>query len=251
MSRLAMVTGGAQGIGAEICRRLVADGMRVVVTDIQGDAAQVVAGQLPGAGHDSAQMDVSSETSVESAFARVEDKHGPVSVLVCNAGILILHDGQRLPIAQTSLDEWERTHAINTRGTFLCARAFLRSRTITPVPHGRIITFSSCAAQLGGYRSSAAYISSKSAILGFTKALARESAGFGITVNGIAPGLIDTAMLRMSMPPGQEAAATVAIPLGRLGETSDIAAVVSFLVSEQAAYVTGTMNDVNGGYRMQ
>lgn len=249
MSRLALVTGGGQGIGAEICRRLAADGMRVAVADINGDNACTVARSLPGSGHSDWQVDVSAEAQVDSSFSSIEAQHGPVAALVCNAGILILHDGQRLPIAEMGLDEWERTHAVNTRGTFLCARAFLRARTLRPTPHGRIITFSSCAAQLGGYRSSAAYISSKSAILGLTKALAREAAPLQITANGISPGPTDTAMMRMSEDQAKQLAAN--IPLGRMGQTADIAAFVSFLVSEEAAYVTGTMNDVNGGYRMQ
>ena len=210
-----------------------------------------MAQSLPGKGHSSWKMDVSSEDEVDGTFASIEDKYGPVAVLICNAGILILHNGQRLPIAETSLSEWERTHAVNTRGTFLCARAYLKARIGTPTPHGRIITFSSCAAQLGGYRSSSAYISSKSAILGFTRALAREAAPLGITVNGVAPGMIDTALMRQSIAPGQEKQAAANVPLGRLGETWEIAAVVSFLVSEAASYITGTMNDVNGGYRMQ
>lgn len=251
MNRLALVTGGAQGIGAEICRRLAADGMRVAVTDLNVDQARQVAQSLRGDGHSAWRMDVSDEQEVDAVFARIEAEHGPVAVLVCNAGLLILHDGQRLPIAETSLGEWERTHAVNTRGTFLCARAYMRARTSKPTAHGRIITFSSCAAQLGGYRASAAYITSKAAILGFTKALAREAAPLGVTANGIAPGMIDTAMMRLSMQPGQEQQAAANVPLGRLGEPRDIAAVVSFLVSEGACYVTGTMNDVNGGYRMQ
>lgn len=251
MSRLAMVTGGARGIGAAICRQLANDGLRVAVTDIHGEGALDLCGSLPGAGHSSWRMDVSDEASVDASYAAIEAQHGPVAVLVCNAGILVLHEGARLPIAQTSLDEWERTHAVNTRGTFLCARAFLKARTAAPVEHGRIVTFSSCAAQIGGYRSSAAYISSKSAILGFTKAMAREAAPLGITVNGVAPGLIDTDMMRLSMAPGQEPQAAANVPLGRLGTPADVAATVAFLVSEQACYVTGTMNDVNGGYRMQ
>ena len=249
--RLALVTGGARGIGAEICRQLAAQGMRIAVSDLNEQDCRPVAEALEGEGHSSWRMDIADETEVESTFDKIEAAHGPVSVLVCNAGILILHDGERAPIIDTSLDEWERTHSVNSRGTFLTSRAFMRRRVKAPVAHGRVITFSSCAAQLGGYRSSAAYISSKAAVLGYTKALAREAAPYNITVNGIAPGLIDTDMLRLSMAPGQEEASAANIPLKRLGLPSDIAAMVAFLVSENAGYVTGTMNDVNGGYRMQ
>ncbi len=251
MSRLALVTGAARGIGAETCRRLAHGGYRVIVSDLDLRQCDAVAASLPGMGHGACRMDVSDERDVEDQFSALEAAHGSIGVLICNAGILILHNGQRALIAETTLDDWERTHAVNTRGAFLCTRAYVRRRASAPVTHGRIIMFSSCAAQLGGYRSSAAYISSKAAILGYTKALAREVATMGITVNGIAPGLIDTEMLRAAMGPEQKGAAANSIPLGRLGLPSDIAATVEFLVSEQAGYLTGTMTDVNGGHRMQ
>src|SRR5437870_9549220 len=228
MSRLVLITGPARGIGAEISRQLAGGGYRVSVSDLDHGLCRAVAASLPGGGHGAWRIDVADEHEVENRFSDIEAAHGPIAALVCNAGILILHDGQRAPITETTLEEWERTHAVNTRGTFLCTRAYLRRRAIAPVAHGRIITFSSCAAQLGGYRSSASYISSKAAILGYTKALAREAAPLRITVNGIAPGLIDTDMLRLSMAPGQEETAASSIPLGRLGQPSDIAAAVEF-----------------------
>ncbi|WP_178106626.1 SDR family NAD(P)-dependent oxidoreductase [Pseudomonas mangiferae] len=250
-SRLVLVTGAAQGIGAGVARYLAARGYRVAAADLKEAACRDTVAGLPGDGHSAWAMDISDERSVDGTYAAIEAAHGPVSALVCAAGILILHDGERRLIADTSLEEWELTHAVNTRGTFLCTRAFVRARRDTPVEHGRVVTFSSCAAQLGGYRSSSAYISSKAAVLGYTKALARETAAMGITVNGIAPGLIDTAMLRLSLADGQEAAAAANIPLGRLGQPDDIAATIAFLLSPEAGYLTGTMTDVNGGYRMQ
>ncbi|WP_263143648.1 SDR family oxidoreductase [Pseudomonas sp. RIT-PI-AD] len=249
--RLVLVTGAGQGIGAGVAAHLAKQGYRIAAADLNADKCADVVAALPGDGHSHWRMDVSSEREVDDTFAALEAQQGPVDALVCAAGILILHDGERRLIADTSLDEWELTHAVNTRGTFLCTRAYVRARRERPVEHGRIVTFSSCAAQLGGYRSSSAYISSKAAILGYTKALARESAAQGITVNGIAPGLIDTAMLRLSMQAGQEQAAAANIPLGRLGQPDDIAAAIGFLISPEASYITGTMTDVNGGYRMQ
>ncbi len=135
---------------------------------------------------------------------------------------------------------------------FLCGRAYLRRREAAPVAHGRIVTFGSVAAQLGGYRASATYIGAKSAVLGLTKAMARESAHLGVTCNSVAPGLIDTDMLRGTVQSsGALTAAAANIPLGRIGTVDDVAGAVDYLASEQAAYITGNVIDVNGGYRMQ
>jgi NAD(P)-dependent dehydrogenase (short-subunit alcohol dehydrogenase family) len=249
--RLALVTGGGRGIGEAVCRRLAASGLRVVVADIDGDNARAVAGSL-GAGHHARQFDVSDEAAVEAAFEDIEAGIGPVGVVVCVAGLLLMPGGERSPIKDTSLEDWERTFAVNARGVFLCGRAYLRRREARPVAHGRIVTFGSVAAQLGGYRSSATYIGAKAAVLGLTKAMARESAHLGVTVNSVAPGLIDTEMLRGTVQSsGALAAAAANIPLGRIGTVDDVAGAVDYLVSEQAAYITGNVIDVNGGYRMQ
>ena len=251
-SRLALVTGGGGGIGATISQELAQAGYRVVVSDVDAGRARRVADEL-GAPHDARAFDVSDEASVVAAFDDIETRHGPISVLVSAAGLLLFQDnGERPLIKDTTLDIWERSFAVNARGVFLCGREFLRRREAAPVPHGRVVTFSSVAAQLGGYRSSASYIAAKSAVLGLTKAMARESAHLGITVNGIAPGLIDTDMLRSTVTSsGALAAAAQAIPLGRIGTVQDVAAAVRFLASEDAAYITGSIIDVNGGYRMQ
>ncbi|MBK7654163.1 MAG: SDR family oxidoreductase [Burkholderiaceae bacterium] len=249
--RIAIVTGGGQGIGAGICRQLAAAGLTVVVADIQADKASSVAAAL-GSRHASRAVDVSDEAAVVQLFDDVEAHIGPVGVLVCAAGLLILPGGERPMIADMSLDTWERSFAVNTRGAFLCSREYLRRRTERPVPQGRVIFFGSVAAQLGGYRASAAYIGAKAAVMGYAKAFARESAHLGITANAIAPGLIDTDMLRSTVSSsGALAAAAQSIPLGRIGTVDDVASAVSYLVSPAAAYLTGLVIDVNGGYRMQ
>jgi NAD(P)-dependent dehydrogenase (short-subunit alcohol dehydrogenase family) len=173
--------------------------------------------------------------------------------VVCAAGLLLFEaNGDRPLIKNTTLDIWERSFAVNTRGVFLCARAYVNHRENKPVRNGRFITFSSVAAQLGGYRSSSSYIAAKSAVLGFTKALAREVAHMGITVNSVAPGLIDTEMLRSTVTSsGAMQAAAANIPLGRIGTVQDVAAAVDYLASAEAGYITGSVIDVNGGYRMQ
>lgn len=251
-ARIALVTGGGGGIGAAICEKLAHAGYRVVVSDVDAQRARQVAHAL-GTPHMAHAFDVSDEGAVATAFGQIEQVHGPIAVLVSAAGLLLFQpSGERPLIKDTTLDIWERSFAVNARGVFLCGREFLRRREAAPVAHGRIVTFTSVAAQLGGYRSSASYIAAKSAVLGLTKAMARESAHLGITVNGIAPGLIDTDMLRSTVSgSGALAAAAQAIPLGRIGTVDDVAAAVRFLVSEDAGYITGSVVDVNGGYRMQ
>jgi len=171
---------------------------------------------------------------------------------VCAAGLLIMPGGERPLIKDMTLDIWERSHAVNARGAFLCSREYLRHREALPVADGRVVFFGSVAAQLGGYRSSAAYIGAKASVMAYAKAFARESAHLGITANVIAPGLIDTEMLRSTVSSsGALTAAAQNIPLGRIGTVDDVAAAVDYLVSPAAAYVTGNVIDVNGGYRMQ
>lgn len=250
-NRLVVVTGGGRGIGEAVCKQLAHAGLRVVVADIDGNNAQRVATNL-GAGHTAKTLDVADETSVTQMFNEVEAAQGPVAALVCVAGILILPDGKRPFIKDMTLDDWERSFAVNMRGAFLCSREFLRRREAKPVPQGRVVFFGSVAAQLGGYRSSAAYIGAKAAVHGYAKAFAREASHLGITANVIAPGLIDTDMLRSTVgSSGELVAASQNIPLGRIGTVDDVASAVQYLISPAAAYVTGNVIDVNGGYRMQ
>lgn len=249
--RIALVTGGAGGIGAAVCRTLAEDGLTVAVTDRDLSVAQAVAGQLPGAGHRGFAVDVSNEDAVRGLYEEIEKSLGRISVLVTCAGVLLLHPGgARNAVVETSLDEWELTQAVNARGTFLCCREYAQRLGPAPVD-GRVVTLSSVAAQLGGYRSSSSYIASKAAVLGLTKALARELAPKRVTVNSVAPGLIDAPMLRLSLDPADDEKAASAIPLGRLGTPDDVASAVRFLVSPAASYITGVTIDVNGGYRMQ
>lgn len=250
-ARIAIVTGGTGGIGAAICRRLAADGLRVAVVDRDATQAAALAATLPGSGHIGLGADVVEEAAADRIFDETTARIGAASVLVSAAGILMLRpDGSRNLVAETETAEWSRTQDINATGTFFFCRAFAR-RVRGPLEGGRIVTISSVAAQLGGYRSSAAYIASKAAVLGLTKALARELAPHRITVNSVAPGLIDAPMLRLSLDPKDDANASANIPLGRLGTPEDVAGAVSFLVSPDAAYITGNTIDVNGGYRMQ
>ncbi|MGF6572382.1 NAD(P)-dependent dehydrogenase (short-subunit alcohol dehydrogenase family) [Paraburkholderia sp. GAS333] len=247
----ALVTGGAGGIGAAICRYLAEAGHCVAVADLNAGAAAHVAAELPGTGHFGVGIDVADEASVQRVFDEVTERAGRPSILIAGAGVLFFKpDGQRPLVTEISLADWQRTMTINQTGCFLTCREFAR-RLPEGRSFGRIVTISSVTAQLGGYRSNAAYIASKAAVLGFTKALARELAPQGITVNAVAPGLIDAPMLRLSLPQARDAEVSAAIPLGRIGLPEDVADAVAYLVSEGANYQTGTTIDVNGGYRMQ
>lgn len=249
--RVALVTGGCGGIGAAICRRLAHDGLSVAVLDRPQSDAKVLAAALPGEGHRGFQADVADEAGVAEIYRQIEAEMGRIDVLVTAAGVLLLRpDGARNPVAETPFEEWQRTLDINTNGTFLFCREYAR-RVNARREGGRIVTLGSVAAQLGGYRSSSAYIASKAAVMGFTKGLARELAPFGVTANSVAPGLIDAPMLRLSLDPADDDKAAASIPLGRLGTPEDVAGAVAYLVSQDASYVTGNVIDVNGGYRMQ
>lgn len=249
--RIAIVTGGGGGIGQAICRHLAEEGMLVVVTDINLAAAQRVREEL-GSSHIALEVDVTDEQSIKSLFDHVELHYGPVAVVVAAAGLLIMPNGERPLIHSMDLDVWDRSFDVNTRGAFLCSREFLRRRMEKPTEHCRMVFFSSVAAQLGGYRSSSAYIAAKSALLGYAKAFAREAAPYQITSNTIAPGLIATEMLHSTVQSNgalEEAAKN--IPLQRIGSADDVAYAVRYLTSIGASYITGNVIDVNGGYRMQ
>jgi 3-oxoacyl-[acyl-carrier protein] reductase len=253
--RIALITGGAGGLGLAAARRLAEDGLTVAVADLHREAAERAAATLPGAGHFGVACNVGEEASVRAAFDAVEQKAGRVGVLVCFAGILSTHPAPgRLPTVDITLDEWEGVMRVNARGTFLCVREMLARCAGRSIEHGRIVTVASLAGQVGGLQSGAAYSASKGAVLALSKVAAREAAALGITVNTVAPGPIDTPMLHQTVPAGNEGQkymGTAAVPLGRIGQPEEIAAAVSYLVSPGAGFVTGATIDVNGGLAMR
>ncbi|MBN9064622.1 MAG: hypothetical protein BGP06_21610 [Rhizobiales bacterium 65-9] len=244
---VAMVTGGGRGLGLAASVALAEVGFTVAVADLSLKSAEQTAASLPGGEHRAVMMDVADEASVISMFDTVEDELGPVSVLATFAGILIERDGSGVGIAQSTIAEWQSTIGVNATGTFLSVREMLRRRQINPVKDGRIITVSSLAAQIGSPRGGAPYVASKGAVLSLTKLAAIEGAPLGVTANCIAPGMIETAMLRQVLDQTGEDMIAKATPLGRIGQPAEIGAIVTFLASRESGFITGATIDVNGG----
>ena len=242
---IALVTGASRGIGRAIARALAADGCRVAVNyrASQSEAEAVVeAIRLAGGEAQAFQADIADPAQAADLVARVESALGPVGVLVCNAGIV-----RTQLLALTPLEEWRAVMAANLDSAFVLTKAV--SRGMTRLRHGRIVYLSSDAALLGDLMR-AAYSASKAGLLGLSKTAAREFAASGITVNAVAPGLIDTAMTA-DMPESRRSKQLAAIPLGRFGKPEEVAAVVRFLCSDAAAFITGQTLCVDGGLNMR
>ena len=252
MAKIALVTGGAgSGIGAKSCAALARDGYTVAVTDLRGEGAAEVAAALPGGGHLGLALDVADEAQVDEIFDRVEADLGPVAVLAACAGVMIAPPGRIPSIAEIATEDWDSTFAVNIRGMFFCVRAFIRQRRERPVEGGRIVALSSAAAHTGGMRGGADYAASKAAVLAMVKTVSREAADYGVTVNAIAPGPVDTPLFREMWPPGSEAPLLETMPFGRLIEPEEIADLVAYLASPAAASISGATVDINGGYQVR
>jgi 2-hydroxycyclohexanecarboxyl-CoA dehydrogenase len=242
--RIAVVTGGASGIGEATCVHLARHGHRVAVLDIDGNGAQRVADALRVLGSDAVALsvDVTDRDAIEDAFAKIRAELGPTEILVTSAGIAEFD-----AFADITPESWNRVLDVNLTGTFHCCQVALTDMVASR--WGRIITISSSSAQRGSPRM-AHYAAAKGGVVVLTKSLAREYAPFGITVNNIPPSGIETPMQHESqatgdLPTNEEMAK--AIPLGHLGTGDDIAAAVAFLASEEAGFITGQVLGVNGG----
>ena len=244
--RAAIVTGGGSGIGRAIAHRLAEDGFATAVLDLNADAADDVAAQITGKGHEAIAVggvDVADRALVDAATDRVREAFGPVAVLVNNAGIT----GYKrfLNIRE---DAWNRMLAVNLTGAFHCTQAVVPD--MIAAGWGRIVNISSSSAQ-GGQQFMTHYVASKAGLIGLTKALALELGPSGITVNTIPPGFVDTPMLRASERDGLLGGSVdhhaESTPVRRPGRPEDIAAACAFLVSDDAGYVTGQVIGVNGG----
>ncbi len=245
LSRVAVVTGGASGMGAAICRELAVRGHRVAVLDVNADAAEQIAKEIvsEGGGAYAASVDVSDRKAVDAALDEVRDAFGPVGILVTSAGIEGFEE-----FLDISAEAWDRMLAVNLSGTFHCLQAAVPD--MIGQHWGRIVTISSSSAQ-SGTRRMAHYVASKGGVIALTKALALDLAKHGITVNTIPPGAIDTPMMRRPVETGAMPSLDQVVaraPLGRLGTPEDIAAACTFLCSEEAGYITGQQINVNGAW---
>lgn len=244
MSRVAVVTGGASGLGQAISVGLARDGHRVAVLDVNLEAAEKVAAELQAGGAQAlaVKVDVSDEGSVEAGFAAVREALGPVEILVTSAAIAGFTRFDKI-----TLEEWNRYLAVNLTGTFLSVRAALTD--MVAAQWGRIVTISSAAGQQGA-PAQGHYSATKGGVIAMTKTLALDYARKGITANTVPPFVIDSPMLRQQQREGKLPPAEYllqAIPAGRLGAGEDVAAACSFLCSEAAGYITGQVIGVNGG----
>lgn len=246
-TQTAYVTGGGNGIGAGIARALADDGWRVVIFDIDEKAAERTAAEIGPSGgeHGFGQVDVSDERSVGSAFRAAADRLGAPAALVNCAGVWA--GGS---VTEISVPDWDRTMAVNLRGAFLCARAVLPA--MAGRGSGSIVSIASIAG-LKGTRRAGAYNPSKAAVIALTKNIALDYADRGVRANAVCPGLIggtdmDQQLRDFRGDTDEYQEAVVALhPLGRLGTPADVAGAVSFLVSDKAAWVTGSALVVDGG----
>ncbi len=243
-SRVVVVTGGASGIGLGVCKLFAANGHPVAMLDVQDEALERESAALRAAGGKvlAHHADVSSRASVDAAYAAVRRELGPISIVIANAGI-----SMSLPFLSTSLEAWQRMIDVNLTGVFHTLQA--AAPDMVDRKWGRIVTISSQAAQSGA-PDRAHYAASKGGVIGLTRALARELAPHGITVNTIPPSLVDTPLARAGETSGQVPPLEVIaqmIPIARPGTPEDIANACEFLCSDKASYITGQEINVNGG----
>lgn len=244
MSRVAVITGGASGIGLGAARCLAADGHRVALLDNNAALAASAAEELcaGGANAIAVEVDVADRASVDRAFDRVRSELGPVEILITSAGIESF-----TPLLDISPELWDRIIAVNLTGTFSCVQA--AAPDMVAAGWGRIVTIASSSAQSGA-PNMAHYVASKGGVIGLTKALAVDLARSGITVNTITPSLVDTPMARHAEETGDFPGVDIVgpmVPLGRAGTPDDLGAACAFLCSDKGSYITGQVLGVNGG----
>ena len=228
--RVAFVTGGASGIGAAVAQRLLDEGARVASFDLDHKAPD---GVLALSG------DVSRSAEVDAAVAQAQDELGPIDVLVCSAGV----PGESLPTVDVTDEEWHRVMGINADGVFFCNRAVIPG--MVQRGYGRIVNVSSIAGKEGNPMAGA-YSASKAAVIAMTKAIGKDLARTGVLVNCVAPAVIETPILD-GISEEHIGYMVDRIPMGRMGEPEEVAALICWLASEECSFSTGATYDISGG----
>jgi len=243
-NKTAIVTGGAQGLGLAVAKALLVRGARVVISDVDEDRLNGALRCLQSFGPPEScrgiVANVVRSAEVRKLVEQTISSFGEVSILVNNAGVL-----RPTKVVDIAEDEWDFVIDVNLKGTFLCSQAVLNS--MRAAGWGRIINFSSTAGKNVSTVGGAHYTAAKAGVLGFTRHLAKEEARYGITVNAVCPGLIDTDMVRLTISEAQREEYASKFPIPRLGRPEEVAGLIAFIASDRAAYITGASLDINGG----
>ena len=240
--KTAIITGSGRGIGKAIALAMAQQGANIVINDVNMESAQEVVAEIEAMGRQAiaVKADVTAEEQVEALVQACIDRFGKLDILVNNAGII-----QTVPVTEINGKDWDRVMEVNLKGVFLCCKAAL-----TPMKaqrSGKIVNIASVAGKRGGgLLGNSCYSASKGGVIAFTKSVARESGPFGINVNAVTPAFTDTEMTR-SIDPEKKEFIIKMLPLGRVGQPSDIAGAVCFLASSMSDYMTGEIMDVDGG----
>jgi NAD(P)-dependent dehydrogenase (short-subunit alcohol dehydrogenase family) len=241
--KVALVTGGGSGIGAACSRALAAGGARVAVADVRLEAAQQVADEICGSGGQATavQADVAGEASVEAMVRAAVAAYGGLDVAVNNAGV----GGEASPVAEHSLEGWQRVLGINLTGVFLCLKHEIPA--LLARGGGAIVNISSVMGTVASPRSPA-YVAAKHGVVGLTKSAALQYATQGVRVNAVGPGYIETPLVAAVLPDTDHDLIASRHAVQRLGQPEEVAAIVCFLASDEASFVTGSYHVVDGGY---
>jgi NAD(P)-dependent dehydrogenase (short-subunit alcohol dehydrogenase family) len=238
--KIALVTGAGRGIGARISAKLVEEGCSVYVTDVNAEAANVSAAAIGPAAHPM-RIDVTDPRDIQLRVEEIVEKHGRIDILVNNAGIL-----KTGSIVDSSIEDWDEVCRANLSSVYYCSKAVLP--VMLKRRYGKIVNIASMsAARAGGIFGNVLYGTTKAGVVAFTKGFARELAPYGINVNAVAPGLVETAMTTAKLTHDIREQVLATLPMHRLADVEDIANAVAFLASDVAAYITGDTLLVDGG----